>query len=221
MLFRKDHVVLERLKEEDIELVRRWRNCKEISQYMEFREHITPAMQKAWFKSIDNVNNFYLLIHHKGKKIGLANGKSIDWEKRTIEGGIFIWDKSFQDTEIPVFVFILLGELLVNVFHLDSYGRILKNNQKARRFNTMLGYELCEGQENKENQLYRITREMYLKKADYFRKTFLSIGKGNSIEVVLENHEYEDGYANFIENQMDLSAFREIRRTEEGKLFKM
>lgn len=221
MLFRKDDILLQRLKEEDIELVRKWRNSDEISQFMEFREHITPEMQKKWFHSINNVNNFYLLVYHKGNKIGLTNGKSIDWEKRTIEGGIFIRDKAYRGTEVPVFIFLILGELLLNVFHLNSYGRILKSNKRAQRFNTMLGYYLCEGQENVENQLYKVTRESYLEKATKFRKAFLSIGKENSIEVILENHEYESGYADFIESQMDLSVFREIKEIPEGKLFRM
>ena len=49
MFFEKYGVKLERLTADKIELVRNWRNDPKISQYMEFRDHITAEMQKKWF----------------------------------------------------------------------------------------------------------------------------------------------------------------------------
>jgi hypothetical protein len=58
MFFEKYGVKLERLTADKIELVRNWRNDPKISQYMEFRDHITAEMQKKWFASVDNENNY-------------------------------------------------------------------------------------------------------------------------------------------------------------------
>jgi len=61
-------VKLHRLREEDIELVRTWRNSPLIRQYMEFRDEITPEMQKEWFLSINNNENYYFIIEYQQKK---------------------------------------------------------------------------------------------------------------------------------------------------------
>ena len=78
MKFRKYGITLTRLREDDIELVRKWRNSPGIQQYMEYREFITEEMQKKWFESINNLQNFYFIIEYENKKIGLINTSNID-----------------------------------------------------------------------------------------------------------------------------------------------
>ena len=73
MKISKYGIDLVRLTEEDIEMLRQWRNSPQIQQFMEYREEITAEMQKKWFDSINNVNNFYFIIHFEGQKIGLIN----------------------------------------------------------------------------------------------------------------------------------------------------
>ena len=95
MIIDSNGIKVERLREKDIELVRTWRNSQFVKQYMNFRETITPEMQMKWFKSIDNFNNLYFIIHYKNEKVGLGNIKNIDWEKREGEVGIFISKQKF------------------------------------------------------------------------------------------------------------------------------
>lgn len=90
MIIESNGITIERLREKDIEMVRKWRNSKFVKQFMIHQETITIEMQKEWFKSVDNFNNFYFLIIYKGKKVGLGNVKNIDWEKKEGEAGIFI-----------------------------------------------------------------------------------------------------------------------------------
>lgn len=54
MIISKYNIRYIRLQEEDIELVRKWRNHPSITKYMVYREEITPEMQKKWFASINN-----------------------------------------------------------------------------------------------------------------------------------------------------------------------
>ena len=84
MIIKKFGITFKRLEKNDIELLRQWRNAPSISQYMEYREHITPEMQEEWFESVNNNNNLYFIIEYKGKKIGPTNGKDIDWEKHSM-----------------------------------------------------------------------------------------------------------------------------------------
>ncbi|MDA3780720.1 MAG: GNAT family N-acetyltransferase [Bacteroidales bacterium] len=93
-------VTLNRLTEDKIEQVRLWRNDPKISQYMEFQDYITPEMQKAWFKKIDNKNNYYFIIEFDRKEIGLINIRDIDYEKREGEGGIFIYDDFYLNSDV-------------------------------------------------------------------------------------------------------------------------
>ncbi|MDD3744697.1 MAG: hypothetical protein PHX54_13825, partial [Lentimicrobiaceae bacterium] len=83
-------IVLERLTYNDIELVRGWRNADRVRLNMAYQKHIEPHEQIAWFKSINNAFNNYLIINYKGEKIGLLNDKNIHWEERTSESGLFI-----------------------------------------------------------------------------------------------------------------------------------
>jgi len=98
MKLSKYGIVLDRLRQEDIELVRSWRNSPMISQFMEFREQITPEMQKEWFKSVDNIENFYFVVVYQGKKIGLINSSNVQWATVSSEGGIFLWDEAYYET---------------------------------------------------------------------------------------------------------------------------
>ena len=81
MILTKGNISFRRLTIDDIELVRNWRNSQQINQYMAFRDYITPEMQVAWFHSINNMNNLYFIIEYKNEKVGVFNGKDINWEQ--------------------------------------------------------------------------------------------------------------------------------------------
>jgi len=148
-------VKLRRLTEDKIELVRKWRNDPKIQQYMEYREYITPEMQKAWFKKIDNDNNFYFIIEYEGKEIGLIDIKNVDYEKSEGEPGIFIWDDSCLELDVPFRASFCMGDFICNVLKIkNNYIHILRDNKRAITYNKGLGYELADGQENVENQKY-------------------------------------------------------------------
>ncbi len=71
MIIKKYGITLERLTEADIELVRQHRNSELIRRRMFYQNQITEEEQKKWFAKINNDLNYYFLILHKGKKIGL------------------------------------------------------------------------------------------------------------------------------------------------------
>ncbi len=175
MLIRKYGITLKRLKEEDIELVRQMRNSKVIRGNMVYRENITPEMQKKWFESINNKYNGYFIIIHDDKKIGLINGKNIDFEKRTCEGGIFIWDKDFTETTIPALASIIMNDWTFLIINFNAiYAKVLKENIVALNYDKLMGYEPCEPLTNESGVQWLILRkENYLKKVEVLRKSFL------------------------------------------------
>lgn len=216
MKLKFEDVLLERLKEEDIELVRQHRNSEDISQYMEYREHITPEMQKKWFDSINNNNNIYSMIYYQGKKIGLGNVKNINWDKNSMEAGIFIWDKEVQNTPVPVIGFLILGEFFIENLDLEGFAHIMKTNKRAQRFNKQIGFELCEGQEGVENQLYKLTKESYLEKAELLRKVFMKPDVKPTSVMILEKEDFDSGLADIFLSRIDEKDIIKKEETEEG-----
>ncbi len=196
-------ITLSRLRQEDIEFVREKRNSEEVRRFMEFREEITSEMQQKWFDSINNFENFYYLIEYKGAKIGLLNDKNMDWKARTSESGLFLWDESYINTIVPVLASLCL--LDVGFYYLNwnmSFIKVLRDNPKAIEYVNNLGYLICEGQENVENQQYYLTKELFEtrgKKIQKAARAFIDEESGEGY-LLLEPADYESGIAQIIEN---------------------
>lgn len=202
------------LKEEDIEMVRQWRNNPVVAANYEYREHITPAMQKEWFKSVNNINNLYTVIEYLGEKIGVINIKDINWDDRVCEGGIFLPDPKFHQSALPGVISYITTEIIFNVFEWNTgHARVLKENKSGQAFVKMLGYELMPGQEEVNNQLYRITRESFEKRAMKLRKA-ISVLIGNEENGILSipAGEFSDPLVILWEEKVKSSRF--ITRTE-------
>jgi len=194
MKFIKYGITLHLLKEADIELVRQWRNDPSVVRNYEFREYITPEMQKEWFKSIYNNNNIYLVIEYEGQKIGVVNAKDVDLVKGTVESGIFIPDGKYSQTFLPGLVMITTVELGFRMFGFKhGYAHILKSNASVRSIARSFGYELCADQENEENQLYEITKERFEVKAAKLIKAMYTItGNQDAGKIIIERSEMDD-----------------------------
>ncbi len=186
MIVRKYGITLRRLKEEDIELLREKRNSTAIQNTMFYREHITPEMQKKWFDSINNKNNGYFIIEFEGKKIGLIHGKDIDFEKRTCEGGIFIWDESYIGGFIPSLASVMMNDWTFYMINFKAiYAKIMLDNTIAINYNKLMGYQLCEPQnEDKGVQWMILTKEGYEKHMKLLRKAIKEItGDGEILKL--------------------------------------
>jgi RimJ/RimL family protein N-acetyltransferase len=210
MILKKYDIVLERLKEKDLELVRNHRNSENIRATMEYREYITPEMQKKWFASVNNNQNFYLLIHYKGEKIGLINAKNIQWEKQALESGIFLWETKYYESFIPAIVSIMVTDLCFRLFAWDAvYAHVMKTNKRAIQYNINLGYQLCENQENAENQLYKLTPERFEKVIGKLRKALGRLYPGNeSTQYILEVEDFENGIAAQVQPLIEIAKSR-------------
>lgn len=166
MILSRFGIQLKRVEHSDIELIRTWRNHPSIRSTMAYRKTISTAMQEKWFASINNKWNYYFLIIHNEKKIGVINVKNINEKNRYGEGGIFIWDESYYGTNIPSIASILLIDFIFNTINYStkSFVRILATNKPAINFNLQLGYVIVPYQEKESNQLYVLTREDFNKR---------------------------------------------------------
>ena len=194
-------VELHRLTEDDIELVRNHRNSATINQFMEFREHITEEQQLLWFNAINNLNNNYYIIIHNQTKIGLIYGADINWDTlETGNGGVFIWDTNYWESETPALASILLTDTSILLGLKKTYVKVLKSNKKAIAFNKMLGYKLCENQfEN--NQQYELEITNYQNKREKLLKYFSSIQHKKSTIYFDKKNTIDSFYLNLIKQQ--------------------
>ena len=201
-------VVLVRLQQKDIEMVRQHRNSAAINRLMEYRKEISSEEQEKWFASIDNKFNNYFLIHHKDEQVGLIYGANIDWEKKeTGNGGIFIWKEALLETHVPLAASLLLTEISFLLGLERTYIKVLRDNPRAISYNQNLGYELLPGQETVVNQRYVLTKENYYSKSARFRKPFVQ-AHGEIFSMLLDHIEHEAE-----QNIRDVAA----QTTEENK----
>ena len=222
MKLTKYGINLIRLREEDIELVRTWRNSPMINQFMEYRENITPEMQKEWFKSVNNYENFYYIIEFGEKKIGLINSSHIDWDTVSSEGGIFLWDEQYYETFVPVWASLCLLETSYFILGAGrSAIKTLHDNERAKRLNTHLGYELQAGQEDVYNQVYLMTASSFrLHAPKLIRAAKLLAGDDpNGHSVFFDQEDIRSGLADFIHGKIIKDMILQYRETADGRLY--
>lgn len=173
MIIEKYEVCLKRLTEDMIELVCDWRNSPHVSQFMEYRKFITPEMQKSWFDKINNEENYYFIVEYNGDKVGLINIKDVDREKKFGEGGVFIANEKYLNSDISFRMALCINDFAFETLSLSYLiAHILKDNLRAIKYNKLLGYKLQPGQEEIYNQLYRLTQEDYFRQRELIRKLF-------------------------------------------------
>ncbi len=175
MIIKRYGIELHRVKHSDIELIRTMRNRDDIRTRMLDQNLISKNQQEEWFKSINNMYNFFFLIFYQGRYIGLLQGKNIDFDTRETEGGIFVWEKSLQGTGIPAKASICLMEASFSVLLMQKiYARARKDNIKAWQYNLSLGYIPIP---EEEGYMF-LTKETYERNAERFR--YYASGKKNT-----------------------------------------
>jgi len=186
MKYSRYGITLTLLTEQDLELVRNWRNSPQVVRNYEYREYITTEMQSEWYKSIQNDGNIYLVVGYRMKKIGVINAKNIDWEKREFESGIFIPDPTYMNSYIPAILSVMMTDLFFKIFEWERiYAHILKTNPQAIQFNKSLGYELADNQQDVENQLYYLTRESFERKSARLKESIAVISDEEATNAIL------------------------------------
>jgi len=157
-------------------MLRQKRNLEYIQEKMIYKKKISKWKQRRWFRSINNIYNYYFLIQYEGRFIGLVNGKDADFENRTMEGGIFLWEKEYWNTHIPVIASIVMNDcsFFITNFKLIT-AKIVTNNHHALKFNLNIGYQKIE--EKNGFVVMHLTKENYFKKIEKIRKGLKVLSK--------------------------------------------
>jgi len=176
VIITKYGISLIRLKREHIELVRQKRNLPHIQEKMIYKKKVSKWQQKRWFESINNLYNYYFLIQYNGDFIGLVNGKNADFDNMTMEGGVFIWDKTYWNSIVPMMATIIMHDCSFFISKFKTLtAKVEINNAKALQFNKSLGYKIV--QSNKEFFQMELTIEGYLMATEKIRKSIAQLTK--------------------------------------------
>lgn len=158
MRLEKYGIVLEQLQQQDLEMVRRWRNADHVRHNMQYRDIISAQMQAQWFSRLDKKKNLYFIILKNKTKLGVVNLKDILFEKLEAEAGIFIGETEFLNSIVPVAATVLIMEYAFETLGLKKLkAKIGATNHKAIRFNQDIGYTKNPLQRDAEFYYYTVS----------------------------------------------------------------
>jgi hypothetical protein len=186
---------------------------------MVYREHITSKMQKDWFESINNNLNLYFIIEYKGKKIGLINGKDINWEDKTMETGIFIWNKYYRKTHIPTLCTMIFAELGVAVWDLKPRATILRSNDRALKYNKMLGFKVIEDDPDKEYVRLAMEKDNQGFIAKKIKAAINLLAGDEPIKIEFFKEDRESGILDIIIKGLDPSLIKDHEVVDETEIY--
>jgi RimJ/RimL family protein N-acetyltransferase len=187
-------ITLQKLKPEHTGLVRQWRNDPKISRFMFYKGEITEEMQKDWFNSVDNEQNFFFIIGYKNEQVGLINISSIDWENKTAYTGLFIYEEKFWGSDVPVMASLAMLDVFMLLFDVQSvYAKVKGNNTVAHNYNSALGFSRTKKIELGLGYEYLLLKEIYLLETKELRNAAIRL-KGNNTVIQLDANSKPDDF---------------------------
>ncbi len=179
MFIKRFGIRLVRLQEDKIDLVRLWRNAPHIRDFMEYREFISPEMQKKWFESLDPLRDFYFIIEHHENPVGLIHTSDIDWESGTGHSGLFIWEKTLLGSHIPVLASLSMVDFFFSFCRLEKiFAKVMQANKVAVKYNSSLGFVSTGNHIESDFRQYVLTKENYFKATSALHDRAELIGNG-------------------------------------------
>lgn len=143
MILKGKKVSLKLIQKEDIELIRKWRNSKDVNQFFIFRGYISKEQQKKWFEKVSTSGrDFFFLIIVEGEPIGLIEIKNIDWDRREGETGMFIAKNEYKNALVSFEASYLLGRYFFHKLNLlKNKAQVLESNKIALRYIKSQGFK--------------------------------------------------------------------------------
>ncbi len=165
------------ITEEDLELIRQWRNSKEVSQYMYTSDEITSEQQKKWFEKIkSDPSQKYWLIKYDEKKLGLASLYNIKQNFKHCSWAFYLGNTNVRGAGIGSKVEY---NILSYVFETMKFNKLMCEvfifNDKVIQMHKKFGF--------KQEGLYK---EHILKEGQYFDVIALAMLK-SEWDIIKEN----------------------------------
>ena len=123
------------VKEQDLPLLCKWRNHETIRPFMDDCRMVTPQVMTVWLNKqrASNTSLAYMCSTAK-TAVGFTELKKIDWERRSCEGGIFLFGEKYFGTGLAYSI-ALCREIIMQRLGLTVLvSRIRKKNLRGIQF---------------------------------------------------------------------------------------
>lgn len=152
---------LRRIREEDLELIRKWRMSEAVTRYMNTNPKLTPSGQKKWFASIQkNPCVSYWLIEVDQTPAGVINLADIDYEKGTCVWAYYIGEEKLRSLKLAISLEMSLYDYVFDVLDLkELQGIVFKLNEGVWKLHLACGSRIVRevrGEVVKEGVAYDI-----------------------------------------------------------------
>lgn len=165
------NIHLEKMLEEDIELVRNWRNKEYVRNQLLSQNTISEDDQRRWFTNVqaNEEEEKYFLALDGDFKFGLFYLKAITSD--SAETGAFVGEEKYLSTHKPITAAFLLMCYCFDELKLKQLTAChFKTNKRASRSDAFLGYITTK---EEDGVVYnKITKEEFQKKREIIVKTF-------------------------------------------------
>ena len=172
MQIEKYGLVLRKIEETDLEIIRQWRNADHIRLNMAHQDMISRSQQKVWFEKLKEGKDFYFIFSKQEHAIGLVNVKDIDPQTLSGETGVFTGDSEFLGCPEPVAAVITLMDYCFDQLGLQTLrAKINLESKIGLSFNQTLGY--VQADEVKSGFAYfEVNQVQYEKATAWIKKEF-------------------------------------------------
>jgi RimJ/RimL family protein N-acetyltransferase len=146
LVLERFHLVLSRVEHDDIEVIRQGRNAEHVRRMHRHQDEITPEQQEAWFRRVDDEWNYFFVVHHKEKKVGVVYVADFSPGMATSNCGVFVWEKDALGSRVPLMAILTVLDFFF--FDLQGGGTssvVLRTNTAALRMNEFFGFRFEDG----------------------------------------------------------------------------
>ncbi|TQI70414.1 UDP-4-amino-4,6-dideoxy-N-acetyl-beta-L-altrosamine N-acetyltransferase [Gramella sp. Hel_I_59] len=135
-------ISLRLLEEKDIELVRKWRNSPEVSQYMHSVKLITEEQQKRWFEKMNqDDSSIYWIVEYENEDLGLAYITDIDKTLSKCSWGFYLGNVNVRGKGIGKKITIHVCRYVFEELELNKLiAEIFKFNERVIHLTEKFGF---------------------------------------------------------------------------------
>ncbi|HEY6142810.1 MAG TPA: GNAT family N-acetyltransferase [Flavobacterium sp.] len=168
--FTKFGITFKPLSEENLEMVRVWRNSDDVRLFMQYQEIITPEQQKAWYDQLDKSINHYFVTYQNETPFGVYNIKEIDFEIGIGELGAYLKNRDIWESDVSMSGTIAIILFAFEILKLNTLkSHVLKSNKKVLAYNKQMGFRINDKKDDAISYELILTKEVFYKNKNIIR----------------------------------------------------
>ena len=161
--FTKFGITFKPLSDDNLEMVRIWRNSDDVRLFMQHQEIITIEQHQTWFQQLDKSTNYYFVGFQKEIPFGVYNIKDVDFNVGSGEPGVFLKSRDIWEADCSMRGSIVILKFAFEILKLNTLkSHVLKSNQKVLVYNQQMGFQINE----MVNDV--LSFELHLSKEDFY-----------------------------------------------------